>query len=160
MIMFPFIRAEEALFNRIEAEIHLNLFEAAINDLNVYYRQRAGASTTVSSDYNETSMVLTQTKINSYYATSLADNYLKRYNAYGASAWNDDKIALMIALLDTRKAEYTHEGMRWFDILRYKIPVNHMDMNDRLHTLLPDDVRRVWQIPETAVGFGLEPNPR
>jgi hypothetical protein len=160
MIMFPFIRAEEALLNRIEAEIHLNMLDAAINDLNVYYRQRAGESSTVSSAYNETSMLLTQVKINTRYASSLADNYLKTHNAFGASAWSDDKIALMLTLLDTRKAEYVHEGMRWFDILRYKIPVNHLDLDNQLHRLPPDDLRRVWQIPETAVGFGLEPNPR
>ncbi|MDR1680746.1 MAG: RagB/SusD family nutrient uptake outer membrane protein [Prevotellaceae bacterium] len=160
MIMFPFIRAEEALLNRIEAEIHLDMFDAAINDLNVYYRQRAGATTTVSSAYNETTMVLSQTKINNYYRTAVADTYLKTYNAFGAASWNDDKIALMLTLLDTRKAEYIHEGYRWFDILRYKIPVNHLDRDNQLHTLLPDDLRRVWQIPETAIGFGLEPNPR
>jgi hypothetical protein len=160
MIMFPFIRAEEALLNRIEAEIHLDKFDAAINDLNVYYRQRSGVNSTVSSDYIENTMVLTQAKINAYYASSLADNYLKTHNAFGASAWNDDKIALMFTLLDTRKAEYVHEGMRWFDVLRYKIPVTHLDLNKQVNTLPPDDLRRVWQIPETAVGFGLEPNPR
>ncbi|MDR2362658.1 MAG: RagB/SusD family nutrient uptake outer membrane protein [Prevotellaceae bacterium] len=160
MIMFPFIRAEEALLNRIEAEIHLNMFDAAINDLNVYYRQRSGETSTVNSAYNETSMVLTQTKINAKYAISIADSYLKTYNALGAASWNDDKLSLMLTLLDTRKAEYLHEGYRWFDILRYKIPVNHLDRENNLHTLLPDDLRRVWQIPETAIGFGLEPNPR
>jgi hypothetical protein len=160
MVMFPFIRAEEALFNRIEAEIHLDRLDAAINDLNVYYRQRSGVTSTVSSAYNETTMVLTQAKINTYYASALADNFLKNYNAFGSAAWNDDRIALMLTLLDTRKAEYIHEGMRWFDVLRYKIPVIHIDLDNKLHTLTPDDVRRVWQIPQTAIGFGLEPNPR
>ncbi|MDR2449824.1 MAG: RagB/SusD family nutrient uptake outer membrane protein [Prevotellaceae bacterium] len=161
MIMFPFIRAEEALLNRIEAEIHLEQFSRAINDLNVYYRQRSGsASGTISSAYNEATMVLTQEKINAHWTASLGENFLKQYNAFGAATWSDDKIALMLTLLETKNAEYVQEGFRWFDILRYKIPVYHVTMNNQVQTLLPDDPRRMWQIPESAVDWGLEANPR
>jgi hypothetical protein len=167
-VMFPWIRAEEALLNRIEAEIHLNLFDAAINDLNVYYRHRSGESTTLSSPYNESTMTLNQSKITDYweklpaesFSGNLSNNFLRSHNAYGAAAWSDDKIALMLTLIDTRRAEYTHEGVRWFDVLRYKIPVVHLDMSNQELTLGVDDPRRVWQIPETAISFGLEPNPR
>jgi hypothetical protein len=161
MIMFPFIRAEEALLNRIEAEIHLEQFNRAINDLNVYFRQRSGSeAANISSPYNETTMVLTQEKINKYWTASLSENFLKQYNAFGASAWNDDKIALTLTLLDARNAEYAQEGFRWFDILRYKIPVYHPTMSGPIQILLPDDPRRIWQIPEDATNRGLEANPR
>jgi hypothetical protein len=161
MIMFPFIRAEEALLNRIEAEIHLEQFSRAINDLNVYYRQRSGSeSANVSSAYNEATMVLTQEKINAYWTSSLGENFLKQYNALGASAWSDDKIALILTLLETRNAEYAQEGFRWFDVLRYNIPIYHITMSNQVQTLLPDDPRRMWQIPENATNRGLEPNPR
>ena len=66
----------------------------------------------------------------------------------------------MLALLDTRKAEYTPEGMRWFDVLRYRIPVHHKSIEGEDLSLTPDDPRRQWQLPETAINFGLEPNPR
>lgn len=158
-VMFPFIRAEEVVLNRIEAEIHLDRFDAAVNDLNVYYRQRSGESG-VSSDYLELSMALDTAKIKAYYAASLESNFLKEYKAYNAHTWSDTKIALMLTLLDTRKAEYTHEGMRWFDVLRYRIPVYHRTMDGIDMALLPDDPRRQEQIPEMAVEFGLEPNPR
>jgi hypothetical protein len=161
MVMFPLIRAEEALLNRIEAEIHLDQFDKAINDFNVYFRQRSGKeAASVNSDYDETTMLLTQAKINTYWGASLTDNFLKQYNALGAAGWNDDKTALMLTLLDTRKAEYTQEGLRWFDILRYKIPVYHLTMSGQAQSLLPDDPRCIWQIPEDAINNGLEANPR
>ncbi|MDR0667970.1 MAG: RagB/SusD family nutrient uptake outer membrane protein [Prevotellaceae bacterium] len=161
MIMFPFIRAEEALLNRIEAEIHLSQFDRAINDLNVYFRQRSGKeAANISSDYDETAMLLTQTKINTYWTASLADNFLTQYNAFGAAAWDDDKMALMLTLLDVKNAEYAQEGFRWFDVLRYNIPVYHATMSGQVNLLQPDDPRRMWQIPEDAVNRGLEPNPR
>jgi hypothetical protein len=160
-VMFPFIRAEEVLLNRIEAEIHLDRLDAAVNDLNVYYRQRSGATKgEIISPYQEATMVLDIAKIKAHYAASLDNNFLKTYKAYNADTWSDDKIALMLTLLDTRKAEYTHEGMRWFDVLRYRIPVHHKSIDGEDMHLRPDDPRRQWQIPEIAVKFGLEPNPR
>jgi hypothetical protein len=159
-IMFPFIHAEEVVLNRIEAEIHLNRFDAAVNDFNVYHRQRSGESVNLTSVYRESTMVLDTAKIKAYYASSLASNFLKTYKAYNAHTWSDTKIALMLALLDTRKAEYTHEGMRWFDVLRYRIPVRHKSMDGEDLLLAPDDPRRQWQLPETAIEFGMQPNPR
>lgn len=167
-VMFPWIRAEEVLLNRIEAEIHLNMLDAAINDLNVYYRQRSGTTSSLTSPYDEATMTLDQARITGYWADlpagslsgTLSNNFLRDHNAFGAATWSDDKIALMLTLLDTRRAEYTHEGMRWFDVLRYKIPVVHLDTDNRELTLGVDDPRRIRQIPEVAVNFGLEPNPR
>lgn len=161
MIMFPYIRAEEVILNRIEANIHLGDTTAAINDFNVYYRQRSGASSTVTSKYNDNTMVLTSTKIKNYWGPeAIADNFLTQYNAFGAANWKDIQIALMLTLLNTRQMEYMHEGMRWFDVLRYKIPIHHTDMNGAMKSLLPTDLRRLWQIPETAKLAGLELNPR
>jgi hypothetical protein len=167
-VMFPWIRAEEVLLNRIEAEIHLDRFDAAVNDLNVYYRQRSGQTTTLTSPYDESTMTLNLARITGYWASlpggnlagSLSSNFLRDHNAFSAATWSDDKIALMLTLLDTRRAEYTHEGMRWFDVLRYKIPVVHLDMNNQELTFGVDDPRRIRQIPEVAVNSGLEPNPR
>lgn len=159
-VMFPFIRAEEVVLNRIEAEIHLDRFDAAINDFNVYYRQRSGETPAITSSYLESVMVLDTAKIKAYYAASLNSNFLKTYKAYNAHTWSDAKLSLMLALLDTRKAEYTHEGMRWFDVRRYRIPVHHKSIDGEDLELTPDDPRRLLQLPETAINFGLEPNPR
>jgi hypothetical protein len=160
MIMFPFFRSEELLLNRIEAEIHLDRFGDAVNDLNVYYRQRSGNSSEPSSLYDEVAFVLDSAKIMNYWKTSLGNNFLREQKAFGADTWSDYKVALMLTLLDTRRVEYLDEGMRWFDVLRYKIPVNHRDVDGRQLRLSSDDPRRLWQLPEAAIHLGLEKNPR
>jgi len=54
-----------------------------------------------------------------------------------------------------------HEGMRWFDLRRYEIPVQHRLENGALITLEGNDNRKVLQLPQTALDVGgLEPNPR
>jgi hypothetical protein len=54
-----------------------------------------------------------------------------------------------------------HEGMRWLDILRLKIPVKHtLKKEGVVINLGPDDSRRVLQLPKTATLSGLEMNPR
>ncbi|HEY9486912.1 MAG TPA: RagB/SusD family nutrient uptake outer membrane protein, partial [Chryseosolibacter sp.] len=64
-------------------------------------------------------------------------------------------------VLEERQKELIHEGMRWFDIRRYHIPVNHMLQNGSVVTLEEDDNRKVLQIPQAAIDVGgLEPNPR
>jgi len=63
--------------------------------------------------------------------------------------------------LDFRRIEFLHEGLRWFDILRHRIPVTHTTRAGETLTLGADDPRRMLQIPREAVAMGgLEPNPR
>ena len=62
--------------------------------------------------------------------------------------------------------QFIHEGMRWFDILRYKMAVTHATSPGPsgavtvLATLTADDPRKVLQIPASTSLAGLEPNPR
>ena len=54
-----------------------------------------------------------------------------------------------------------HEGLRWFDIRRYGIPVDHILENGSEITLEEEDDRKVLQLPQSALDVGgLEPNPR
>jgi hypothetical protein len=53
------------------------------------------------------------------------------------------------------------EGMRWFDILRYNISVQHSSADFKKTVILSaNDTRRMLQIPEEAIEAGLEANPR
>ena len=72
----------------------------------------------------------------------------------------DIKQGLIKAVLYYKRAEFIHEGMRWFDILRYKIPVVHTTIDGQIMTLGPDDLRRVLQIPQSTSLSGLAQNPR
>ena len=64
---------------------------------------------------------------------------------------------LINTLLDYRKIEFIHEGMRWFDILRYDIEVTHKSIDGTQSiTLTKDNPHRVFQIPPTAQQSGIE----
>jgi hypothetical protein len=50
--------------------------------------------------------------------------------------------------------------MRWFDLLRYKVPVTHTLAEGPSRTLKADDPMRVFQIPDAAKLAGIAQNPR
>jgi hypothetical protein len=134
-VMVPLFTTEEVLFNRAEANAQLNNISAAIDDLNMY------ASTRIR-NYNPGVNTITTSRIKSYYGIS------------------NTKDATIRTILDFKRAEFVQEGMRWFDMLRYKMPVTHETSEGETLTLAADDPQRVFQIPESASLSGIEPNPR
>ncbi|MFD2033668.1 RagB/SusD family nutrient uptake outer membrane protein [Belliella marina] len=134
-VMVPLFTTEEVLLSRAEAHAMLGNNEAALQDLNTFVSQRVV-------NYSPSNHSLTEQKVRSYYGTE------------------DSKEAIVKAALDMRRAEFMHEGLRWFDILRHKIPVTHRTSTGETHVLAADDLRRVLQIPEDALQAGLELNPR
>lgn len=134
--IFPLFTAEEVLFNRAEANLQLNNLEAARADLNLF------ASTRIE-NYNPATHNISNAKLANYYRT-------------GSNIRN----GLLNALLEFKAAEFAQEGMRWFDILRYKIPVRHETTDGQQLELGPDDPRRVLQLPQEVTLAGLARNPR
>jgi hypothetical protein len=96
---------EEVLFNKAEANAYLGNYDAAINDLNLYMSTRL---TGVTPGNLPSDRQITMAKVLSHYNNSL-----------------DAQRALVSFILELKRAEFIHEGMRWFDILRYNIPVTH-----------------------------------
>ncbi len=133
-VMVPLFTVEEVLFNRAEAYTYLNNTTAAIADLNTFASKRID-------NYSATTHNITATKINDAFSTS------------------DLQAGLINAILYYRRAEFIHEGMRWFDILRYEIPVTHSSGGTQV-VLTKDHPHRVFQIPPTTEQSGLQPNPR
>ncbi|MFB5945331.1 RagB/SusD family nutrient uptake outer membrane protein [Albibacterium profundi] len=135
----PVLTADEALMNRAEAYAEVGNFEAALSDINTF------ASTRIR-DYNESEHAVTLEKIADFYAT------------------DDPKEGVVQTILDFKKAEFIQEGVRWFDILRHRLPVTHnlIDVNKKetFITLEPDDPRRLFQLPEEVEKSGIERNPR
>ena len=134
-VMVPLFTAEEALFNRIEANIYLGNLTQAVQDLNTY------ASTRMF-NYNAASHNITINKMQLYYGIS------------------DERMAALATLLDFKRAEFVQEGMRWFDLARYNLPVTHTTTDGQKMVLEANDKRRVFQIPESAKLSGVELNPR
>jgi hypothetical protein len=129
---------EEVLFNKAEANANLGNYADAINDLNIYMSTRLTGVTPGNLPANRQ---ITEAKITSYYGTNIKDG-------------------LISFVLDLKRAEFVQEGMRWFDILRHKIPVSHPIVGPggvviNTITINPDDKRRQLKLPESVKLAGI-----
>ncbi len=130
-IIFLGFRGEEVLLNRAESYIFQGQLQLALDDIQLLATKRYDGDTTLTLDL-----------LDDTYGTGNDQENLFRY------------------LMDERVKEFMHEGLRWFDIKRYQIPVIH-ELPDGPITLSADDKRKVIQIPQAAIDVGgLEPNPR
>jgi hypothetical protein len=155
----PLFRADEMLLARAEAYAMTGDYAKALDDLNLYIEMRIPSS---SFDIATTS--LTQAKILSYYATQLNGSSSFINSEFNSSRFEGAEQvrlqkALILTILDFRRIEFLYEGQRYYDILRWNIPVTHRDVSGAESTLTPDDDRRVLQIPQTASLAGCESNP-
>jgi starch-binding outer membrane protein, SusD/RagB family len=134
-LMMPALTTEEVLFNRAEAYLYKNDYTNCLADLNTFLSLRI-------LNYVPATHNLTVAKNNAFYGTT------------------NTIAAIRQTLLDCRRREFIHEGMRWFDILRYNIPVTHNVIGKTSITLAADDKRRALQLPQEASLSGLPLNPR
>lgn len=126
------LRGEEVLLNRAECYIRQNKLPQAIADLQLLVTRR----------YRE-NPTLTLALLRSHYGG------------------NNNQTVAMFYLQDERQKEFMHEGLRWFDIKRFQIPIVHVLADNSTITLTGDDNRKVLQLPQATIDVGLlEPNPR
>lgn len=129
--IMPAFRGEEVLLNRAECYIYQNKITQAVADLQVLVSKRYPGRT------------ITTTAVRNYYGTSSSQE------------------ALFYFTLEERQKEFMHEGLRWFDIKRFGITVQHVFEDGSAERLDSDDERKVLQIPQAAIDVGgLKPNPR
>ena len=145
-VMVPSFTMEEVLFNRAEAYVMKNDFTSSLKDINAYYSRRINS-------YNATTHAVTATKITTY----AAKDATIPAPAYALSA---AQIPYIKVILDARRAEFIHEGLRWFDIKRMHLAITHAFAGGSSITLTPNDLRRAVQIPLDALAFGIVPNKR
>jgi len=129
MIMMPLFTMDEVLANRAEAYIQLGDYPSAIADMNTIGRSRIV-------NYNAGTHGVTLAKAKTF------------------TGEDDDKQAMLAALLDTKKKMFMLEGIRWMDILRHKITVRHnhiaSDATETFSELPHGDNRRMFQLPKEA----------
>ena len=130
----PLFTAEEVVLNRAEAYIRLNNKTAALDDLNAFVQKNIDGYTTANN--------LTAKKVVDFYAMPA-----------------DTSGAMIKATLDFKRAFSLHEGLRWLDILRLKIPIVHVTGGEVI-SLAADDKRRALQLPVLTRQAGLAPNER
>lgn len=148
-IMSPLFTIEEALLNRAEALAMHNKFDESVNDLNTYLSKRI---TNFAPEH-----LLTIDRINTWYSDKGDD--LNPFYSFTA-----EQLPMVKCVTDFRRTEYIHEGMRWFDVRRFRLPVEHNIKNtigeDDVVVLQPEDLKKECQIPQLAIEFGLKANPR
>ncbi|NML40706.1 RagB/SusD family nutrient uptake outer membrane protein [Chitinophaga sp. G-6-1-13] len=131
--------ADEALMNRAEAYINTGDYASALKDLNDFAEVRIDG-------YNVVLHGITESKVLSFYNTT------------------DIRAGLLKTVLDFKQKAFAHEGIRWLDINRYGLEISHRQLDNKWDTtydvLKKDDLRRVFQLPQSATLSGLTKNPR
>lgn len=135
------LTADEVMLNRSEAYAMLGQYDLAINDLVDFLRIKYNVDPFPYFAYRET--------------------YSKYYRTYSPFyGMTKEQLSIVKLLCDLRQREFVHEGLRWFDIRRFYMPVTRSSGSRVYSPLEKDDYRKVLQIPIEAIKSGLEPNPR
>ena len=155
---------DEALLNRAEAEIMLGQNDAACADMTIWMK-----------NFFNTNVTLTPTSVQTYfktvpYAYADAAKMVPSFKKHISPRFNIDaegsvQESLLQCLLNFRRIETVHQGMRWMDIRRYniEIPRRLIGANGKpsknLDWLEKDDPRQVVQIPQSIREAGVAGNP-
>ena len=155
---------DEALLNRAEAEIMLGQNDAACADMNTWMH-----------NYFNTSVTLTPSSVQAYfnsvpYAYADADKMVPSFKKHISPRFTIDaegsvQESLLQCLLNFRRIETVHQGLRWMDIRRYNIEIPRRLIgadgkpSKNLDWLEKDDPRQTVQIPQSIREAGVEGNP-
>lgn len=138
-LIAPLLTVDEALMNRAEAYAELGQNDNALRDVNTFMSTKI-------LNYNSSTDAATVAKLSAFYSIT------------------DPKEAIIKVILESKKAEFLQEGMRWLDIVRRRLTVRHNNYDasgvETFTELKPDDLRRVFQIPQEALLSGVTLNPR
>jgi len=155
---------DEALLNRSEAEIMLGQNDAACADMTIWMK-----------NFFNTNVTLTPTSVQTYFKTvpyayadaaKMVPSFKKHISPrFTIDAEGSVQESLLQCLLNFRRIETVHQGMRWMDIRRYniEIPRRLIGANGKpsqnLDWLEKDDPRQVVQIPQSIREAGVAGNP-
>ena len=155
---------DEALLNRAEAEIMLGQNDAACADMTIWMK-----------NFFNTNVTLTPTSVQTFFkavpyayadAAKMVPSFKKHISPrFTIDAEGSVQESLLQCLLNFRRIETVHQGMRWMDIRRYniEIPRRLIGVNGRpsknLDWLEKDDPRQVVQIPQSIREAGVAGNP-
>ncbi|WP_221657405.1 RagB/SusD family nutrient uptake outer membrane protein [Bacteroides salyersiae] len=139
---------DETLLCRAEAYIHMKDYSNATKDLSYWYDSHTLPGV----------KALTEARIDSYYET--ADQTVRPELHPMFEIEPGKQLNFMYCLLHFRRIETVHEGLRWFDIKRFGIEIEHNIAGQANDILTKDDPRRALQLPADVIGAGMQPNPR
>lgn len=137
---------DEFYLNRIEALVMKDRIAEANTELEYFLGTRTSGYNAGTDKLTEADVVakypVIEDELTPYYSmTPLQTSYIK-------------------AITEARRRDFVHEGLRWFDVKRFNIVVNHVTFGKAANVLVKDDKRRAIQIPLSASNYGIEKNPR
>ncbi|MBJ2124242.1 RagB/SusD family nutrient uptake outer membrane protein [Flavobacterium sp. IB48] len=137
---------DEFFLNRMEAHVMKGQIDLANDELEYFLATRTPT-------YNPATDKLTEARVVAMFPV-VPDEYTPFYSMTPVQT------SYIKAIAETRRRDFIHEGLRWFDIKRFNIVVKHETSNKPANILVKDDNRRALQIPLHASNTGLELNPR
>lgn len=137
---------DEFFLNRIEAHVMKGQIDLANDELEYFLATRTPT-------YDSTTDKLTEARVVAKFPV-VSDEYTPFYTMTPVQT------SYVKAIAETRRRDFIHEGLRWFDIKRFNIVVKHETSNKPVNILVKDDNRRALQIPLHASNTGVELNPR
>lgn len=141
---------DEMYLNRIEALVMKNRFSEVNTELGYFLGTRT-------SGYNPATDILDETRVVAKYPV-IANEFTPFY------ALTDVQTSYIKAIAEARRRDFMREGLRWFDVRRFNLVVEHNTLEFgkvvRKNVLGKDDKRRALQIPLRASSNGIEMNPR
>ena len=152
------LSTEETLLCRAEARLYQGDLTGCISDLDIWAKSKLCTQT------------LSLGSINRFYYAGrkgfVCDINVDKlgWSAADVATAKANK-AVVDCLLHFRHIENYYEGMRWFDIKRYGIPVTHVikGSHDDFSTTITldwNDPRRALQVPSQSINAGLVANDR
>lgn len=161
--VFVNFTTDEALLNRAEAYIMLKQYDKACSDINLWLNNIAQSKT--GADITPESVTEFYNGIN-YWKWDESTTKKHLHPAFAIDAEGSTQESMLQCLLNARRIEQLHTGMRWFDVKRYGIEIVRRRMDsggdpvELLDELKVNDPRRAIQIPLKVRTAGYEVNPR
>lgn len=163
-VVNPVLTADETLLVRAEAQVMLNKYTEALNDMNTWI------SVHCSPTYgNMTRPTLTLASVKEFfdgqktvpaeYESADSMGVKKALHPQGFTV-DETQTNLLYAVLQMRRIETCMQGLRFMDIKRYGIEFPHLLDGEQPIFFKAGDLRGALQLPADVIEAGMEPNPR
>jgi hypothetical protein len=106
---------------------------------------------------------LSQEKIVKFYGEKYGTKFAPElHNQDMAADWviSAEQMPFVHCALHFRRIEGLHDGLRWHDLKRYGIEIEHVQGKDAPRKLVWNDDRRAIQLPQEVIVAGMTANPR
>ena len=151
----------ETLLCRAEAKAYLNDFAGSANDFRLWCQSyNVGGRMNM---YADSTVKLDAAIITKFYTEKAGTKFAPvLHNQDMAAEWviTPEQLPFVHCALHFRRIETLHDGLRWHDLKRYGIEIEHVQGKDPARILVWNDDRRAIQLPQEIIKQGLTPNPR